>query len=96
MGILCMQGTQDTEQEMRSALRPAVRDGELHIASSDGTAGGIAVLVEGRVQRVTLVDKEPPHRTLVIWNIHNFGIGEAEARRIDGPVYREVARDGPT
>lgn len=34
----------------------------------------------------------PPHRMLIVWNIHNFGRSLAEAQRIHGHIHRDVER----
>lgn len=48
------------------------------------------VVVAGRVQRVVLTDRAPPHRTWIIWNVLDFGMSLAEARRARGRIHRDV------
>lgn len=45
------------------------------------------IVVAGRVQHIALTDKAP-HREMVVWNMHNYAVSQAEARKVRRRAHR--------
>lgn len=93
--------THGTAEEVRSSCA-------FHIAPAEAVAGRVAVsvaaaveaiansmqaiIIEGRINRIRLVDRAPPPREMRVWSIHSYAVSQAAARRVSRRVHQDVHR----